>query len=232
MTEAATLANALSLEAVAETPATPSTVLVFTVPDIDGEHSFDMAEIPADIRLSMLGTAVRNYIANRVNATTQRHRKDPIEAAWAAYDAAIAADPLQTVVAKPTETRPASPDLLASLQRAIEALKSGELRTKGSEPKKSREKRDPLVAAVTPIVEKAVFARMKEANPKASFLEAKKLVAGDGIAYLNAQIDERVALGDNRAELEKSRDAKYINPARIMLGLDTARGAKDLPSLL
>lgn len=208
-----------------------NTVAVFTLPNLEGERSFDCATIPADTRLDLLKNAVRGYIANRVNAAQQRHQKDEAVIAWNAYDEAVKADPLQTAVAKPEGERPGPADLEDAYKRAIDALTTGDIRKQSGEPK-ARTRKDPLIATVTEIVVREVFDSKKAADPKYTFLAAKKEVGTDGIAYLNAIIEAKVAQGVDRTALEKMRDTKYINPAKVMLGLTENKATKELPSIL
>jgi hypothetical protein len=69
--------------------------------------TIDLAAIPQDARLELLKSAVRTSVTNRVNVAMVRNRaaRAPF-VAWAAYEAAIAADPLQTAVAKPEGDKP------------------------------------------------------------------------------------------------------------------------------
>ena len=207
-----------------------STVAVFTLPNLTGERSFDCATIPGDTRLDLLKNAVRGYISNRVNAAQQRYQKDEDVIAWSAYDEACKADPLQTTVVKPNGERPVPVDLEEAYKRAIDALTTGEIRKQSGEPK-ARARKDPLIATVTDIVVREVFDSRKAADPKYTFLAAKKEVGTDGVAYLNNLIEAKVAQGVDRGALEKMRDTKYINPAKVMLGLNDTKAIKELPSL-
>lgn len=209
-----------------------STVIKFELPSLPGEHSFDCATIPAGTRLDFLKTATRNYIANRVNAVVQRHAKDEDVKAWTAYDEACKADPLQSAVAKPTNERPAAPDLAAALARAMEDLTKGDVRKQGKGPKKERARKDPLVVFVTKAVVKDVYEASHAADAKFTYPMAVKEVGADGIAYLNTLIEKKAAEGTDRALLEKMRDEKYIKPAKIMLGITENKAIKDLPNLL
>ena len=139
---------------------------------------------------------------------------------------------MQTAVPKPEGDRPAPADLIGSLNRALDALRAGEIRRQTGEGPKKREKVDPLTKLVTDTVVRAVFDAGKALNPKYTIIEAKAAVGTDGIAYLNAQIEAKVAEGADRAALEKSRDARYINPAKLMLGITDTKATKELPSLL
>ena len=219
------------------TPAAPAaadagTVISFELPNLPGTHTFDCATIPAEARLDLLKGATRSYIANRVNAAFQRHQKDEDVKAWAAYDEAVKADPLQSAVAMPTTERPAAPDLAGALARALEDLTKGEIRRQGKGEPKARVRKDPLVALVTKAVVKDVYESDKATDPKASYLSAQKKVGPDGIAYLNALIEAKVAAGVDRAALEKMREEKYIKPAKLMLGITENKAIKELPSIL
>lgn len=210
----------------------------------------DLSAIPADARLELLKAQVRTIIQNRVNVANVRRNKERAPfLAWAAYNAAVTADPLQTAVAKPegeapTGTDPGPLDTLAKAGEAVADLLKGEIRAQVKRGEgQSRKPRDPLVAAVTQVVTRAVFEANKAAAVKVDngkggtrpygFPDATKEVGGDGIAYLNKQIDAKVAAGADRAALEKSRDQRYIEPAKVMLGM-TAIGKKgaELPSIL
>lgn len=212
-------------------PVASSPVAEFEFPNLDGKRSYDCSLIPADTRLDFLKQAVRNYIANRLNGVRTRHEKDAAVIAWTAYNEAAKADPLQTAVAKPEGEQPAAPDYEEAYTRAIADLTSGNVRKGGAEPK-VRKTKDPLTATVTDVVVREVFASRKAADPKYSFMSAKKEVGVDGIAYLNALIAAKVEQGGSLADLEKMRDMKYVNPAKAMLGLTASKATDALPSIL
>lgn len=214
-----------------ETTTAPDTVAKFTLPTLEGERSFDCAQIPANVRLDFLKKATRDYINNRVNAVVQRHQKLEAVIAWDRYDAAVKADALQTAVPKPEGERPAAPDLEDAFKRACEALVTGDVRKQGAEPK-ARQRKDPLIALVTDTVIREVYESKRAADPKYSFLAAKKEVGTDGIEYLNKMIEAKVAEGVDRAALENMRDTRYINPAKLMLGINDNKAIKALPSIL
>lgn len=195
------------------------------------KHSFDCALIPAETRLDFLKGAVRSYIANRLNGVHTRHQKDEQVIAWNEYDAATKADPLQSVVAKPEGDRPTEPDYQEAYDRAIADLIAGNVRKQSAEPK-ARKTKDPLTSVVTEAVVREVYDSRRATNPKYSFLEAKKEVGGDGIAYLNRLIDAKVEGGGDRGALEKMRDTRYVNPAKAMLGITTTKAVGELPSIL
>lgn len=213
------------------TAAPASPILKIELPNLDGARDFDCTTIPVDTRLDLLKQGTQNYIRNRINAVAQRHAKDADVIAWAAFDEASKADPLQTVVPKPQSERPAAPNYEEAYQRAIADLIAGNIRKHTGEPK-TRAKKDPLIKAVTDIVVGEVYEARKAENAKYSFFDAKKEVGGDGIAYLNAMIEAKVAQGVDRALLEKMRDTRYINPAKTMLGLNTPKALSELPSIL
>jgi hypothetical protein len=222
------------------TPATPaplSTVATFKFEHLDGERSFDCAEIPGTVRLDFLFGAVRTYIANRLNGMRTRHEKDPKVIAWKAYDEATKADPLQSAVPKPEGERPGEPDYEDAFNRAVNDLKAGNIRRQSDEPK-PRKTKDPLVAVVTDAVVRDVYTSKRAEDAKYSYLSAKKEVGTDGVAYLKSMIETRVAAVADaekaalRAALEKQLETRYIGPAKVMLGMNTPKAATGLPSIL
>lgn len=233
MTELGTLAVAAAAPVAAS-------VLPFAHPLLGKDVSvdFDCADIPADVRLEFLKTKVRDYISNRLNSLDQRHKKDEKVAAWDNYEAAQAADPLQSVVAKPDFERPAAPDFKEALDRAFADLREGKTRKHAGEGRKPRERKDPLIKAITNIVVDEVYAKKNAADPKFTFVMAKAEVGADGLAYLNGRIDTAVADASEaeqpalRAALEKMRETKYVTPAKLMLGLTESKAIKELPSIL
>jgi hypothetical protein len=224
------LATAMTDTTTAPGAAALSTVAEFEFPNLEGKRSFDCATIPGNVRLDFLFGAVRAYIANRLNGVHTRHLKDEAVAAWIAYDEAVKADPLQSVVPKPEGERPGEPDYEDAYNRAVADLVAGNIRRQSAEPK-ARKTKDPLVSVVSEVVAREVFESRRAADPKYSYLKAKAEV-GDGIAYLNKLIDAKVEAGAPRADLEKMRDTKYINPAKAMLGISTTKAVSELPSIL
>lgn len=245
-----------------DTPATPDLNLAIEVANTAPEGSeqnqtvsINLGEIPQEARLELLRSAVRTAVTNRVNVAMVRNRAARAPwAAWAAYEAAIAADPLQTTVAKPegdkpTGEAPAALDPIAKANEAIADLLKGELRSQAKKGEgRSRQPKDPLVQAVTNVVTRAVYEANKAAgrtvdNGKGGtrpygFPDATKEVGGDGVKYLNAQIDAKVAAAPEaeqaelRKALEKQRDTRYIEPAQVMLGLKQSKASAALPSIL
>jgi hypothetical protein len=226
-------------QAPAAAEAVDSPVLEFEISNVEGKHTLDCTTIPAPSRLHLLKSAARSYIANRVNAAFQRHQKDEKVKAWAAYDAAVKNDSLQTLVPVPTFERPTAPDLLKTMNEAVADLVAGNIRQSTGEPKK-REAKDPLIAHVTKAVVREVFEARKAADPKYKYLTAQTEVGSDGIAYLNRMIDTKAAAAEAaaagtgaglRSQLEKMRDERYVTPAKIMLGMVDTK-TKGLPSIL
>lgn len=214
-------------------PAAPlSTIAEFEFPNLAGKRSFDCTLVPAEVRLDFLKGALRSYIANRLNGVHTRHLKDEKVAAWNAYDEATKADALQTVVTKPEGDRPAEPDYEVAYARAIEDLTKGDVRRQGTGEPKARKTRDPLIGVVTDVVVREVFDSRRAADPKYTYLHAKKEVGPDGVAYLNALIDAKVEGGASRPDLEKMLATKYIGPAKAMLGITATKAVSDLPSIL
>jgi hypothetical protein len=207
-----------------------NTILTAEYPGLEGEKSFDCANIPAPVRLHFLKLGVRNYIANRLNQHNVRHNKNPLVAAWAAYEAATAADPLQSAVPKPEAPAPVL-NLTGLYAEAEADLIAGNFRAKGTGEGRKRELKDPLISTVTNIVVQEVYAMRKKADPKFTFFDARKEVGTDGIEYLKAAIDLKVEQGVDRTQLEKMMETKYITPAKLALGLVENKAIQNLPSL-
>ena len=217
------------LATVTATPVAAS-VLTTEYPNMPGERSFDCASIPAAVRLDFLKSHVRNYIANRLNSLTTRYQKDALVIAWNAYNEATKADPLQSIVPKPTADLPPMPDYNEAYTRAVADLVAGKVRQVSDEPKQ-RKTKDPLTAVVTDAVIREVYASRRASDPKYTFIHARAEVGVDGIAYLNKLIDDKAAQGADRVELEKTRDTRYINPAKQILGLTVTKAQQGLPAL-
>jgi len=220
-----------TLAATATATPVAASVLVTEYPNMTGERSFDCATIPANVRLDFLKAHVRSYIANRLNSLTTRHQKDAAVIAWNAYNEATKADPLQSLVPKPTVPLPAMPDYDEAYGRAVADLVAGKVRQVSDEPKQ-RKTKDPLTAVVTDAVIREVYESRKAADPKYTFINARAEVGVDGIAYLNKLIDAKVAQGADRGELEKMRETRYVGPAKMMLGITTSKATAALPSIL
>jgi hypothetical protein len=212
-------------------PQLAASVAEFEFPSLDGKVQFDCAIIPSEVRLDFLKGAVRAYIANRLNAANTRYTKDDQVAAWNAYDAATAADALQTIVPRPAFDKPVEPNYMDVYERAVADLANGNIRRQGTEPK-ARKTKDPLISLVTDAVVRAIFDTRRAVDPKYTFFMARKEVGTDGIAYLDAAIEEKVAQGIDRAQLEKAKEDKYIGPAKRMLGQTVDKKNAELPSIL
>lgn len=216
----------------AATPAAPSPIAEFEFPSLpDQKLQFDCSLVPAETRLDFLKGAIRSYIANRLNGVHTRHEKDEKVMAFNAYETAIKADPLQTAVPKPEGERPSAPDYKEAYDRAVKDLQEGKVRRQGDEPKAKKSK-DPVVATVTDVVTREVFNSRKVADPKYTYIMAKAEVGTDGVAYLERMIAAKVEGGADKAQLEKMRDEKYINPAKAMHGIGANKKLNDLPSIL
>lgn len=206
------------------TPETDPYELVFEVPNSDPKVQIkvELRTIPDAVRLDLLKGAVRNYIVNSVNQAHMRHTKalEP----WTSYENAVAADPMQTAVPKPEGERPTA-DLASVAAEARKRLYEGKVRKQG-EGTKARETKDPLTKQVTQAVVSELWEKRK-AEPGIKFSDITKLVAGDGIKYLNDNIDKKVAEGMDRKVLESFRDKKYINPAKMMIGMATVKGSEE-----
>jgi hypothetical protein len=62
--------------------------------------------------------------------------------------------------------------------------------------------------------------------------EARAIIGPDVLAYLNTQIDARVAEGGDRAALLLALDVKYIQPAERMLNIMGGTYVPDAPKEL
>lgn len=202
-----------------EAPATNPNLYTFQIPNTETQIGIDLSTIPAETRMQLLQSATRAYVVNSVNQAHMRANK--ANAAFDAYDEAMKADPLQTAVAKPEGERTTA-DLLSVASAARQRLYDGDVRKQGDGSAKPKATKDPLVKLVTDAVLREVFEKNK-ATSGYKWTDAVKTVGGDGIAYLNSQIDTLVAGGRDRAELEKFRDARYITPAKLMLGQSSSK---------
>lgn len=235
--------------------------IAIELPKRDGDPTplivnIDATAIPAEARFGLLRDRITELVKNRVNVAEQRVNKQlTLRSAWAAYDTAQASNALQTAVAKPDGDRPtgdapAPLDRTAKAGEAIADLLAGRITSqRASGEGRKRATVDPLTKAITSVVVDRVFRAAQAAGTTVpvegkaprpyAYVDAKKAVGGDGLAYLNAQIDNRVNAAPAaeqtalRSQLEKRRDAEYVTPARIMTGLDAPKGGgKDgLPAL-
>ncbi len=190
----------------------------------EGTHiGVDLSLIPTEIRMDFVQKAIRDYVNNSVNQA--QRRADEANKAWDAYEAAIAADAMQTAVAKPDKERETA-DLVGTAKAARERLYKGEVRKQGTGEGKSRAPKDPLIAAITQVVVREVFDKNKTATPGYKWPQAIKEVGADGLAYLKARVEALVTAGQDRATLEKFLDEKYVKPAQMMIGAKTNKATE------
>lgn len=191
--------------------------------------NLDLVSIPGDIREHLLKSAVRGYILNRVSTAAAKVKKD--NAPFDSYDAAVANDPLQTLVAKPEGER-AVVDYAGIVSGAIKALYEGTIGKRATGEKKAKPLKDPLITQITRAVVAEVYEKGKALDPSYKYPTAQKEVGADGLAYLQAKIAEKVAAGADAATLNAFLENRYVKPARIMLGLDTPGKLKDADGIL
>jgi hypothetical protein len=77
-----------------------------------------------------------------------------------------------------------------------------------------------------------VYEKGKALDPQYKYPSAQKEVGQDGLAYLRAKIDAKVAAGADKVALDKYLDTRYIKPARIQLGLDVPKSLADMDGIL
>lgn len=213
----------------APAPTEQSNTFLFAIPNTDKQMQIDRTSIPAELRLELLDKAIEGYVRNSVNVANVRFNKDMEP--WTAYEAAQAADPMQTAVAKPEGDKPTEEArtelLIKTASDARERLYKNEVqRRDGTGTKTKAQKVDPLTKLVTEAVVREVFNKEHEADKSYKWPTAVKAVGGDGIKYLEAKIAERVAAGANEADLRKFMDSRYISPAKLMLGQRDTAGTK------
>lgn len=211
--------------AAAEPAATPDNVLIFRIPNTETDISVDIAQVPASVRMDMLKTALRNYITNATNQANVRANKanEPFDL----YDEAQKADPVQTAVPRPDGERVVA-DLLKTAADARERLYKGEVKKQGDGT--PRAKVDPLTKLVTDAVVRELFAKRKEADSKVKYTDITSEVskAGGGVKYLEAMVAEKVAAGADEKQLRDFMDARYIKPAKMMIGETDTKATKDV----
>lgn len=229
----------------ASTQQTPTSIYTFELPESLSKTavSIDLLAIPQETRMELLKMAIAGTVRNRVNVANQRYIKAVAPfAALDAYGAALAAynaDPLTVAnpgaaPEMPAGTRPAPFDAAKLIADAVGALLKGELKKKGEKGEaKVKTPKDPVDAAVTGIVVKEVYKKSREQDDKYTYLQAVKEVGASGIAYLNAKIEALVAIGGDKANLDKMLEARYLSPARILAGVDVLKGKNaELPNIL
>lgn len=213
-------------------PVAPEADFKFYVKGFDGPISMNTARIPEEAKQKLLENAVKAYVQNRTSTATTAANKanEPFDQ----YEAAQANNPLQTLVPPPTGERVVV-DYRDIITRAIKALYDNQMGKRGDGTgKKKTERKDPLIAAVTRAVIQEVFEKNYALDNNYKYPMAGKEVGTDGIAYLRAKMAENVASGLATAEqMEYVLEAKYLKPARIMLGLENLTGkGKDTPAIL
>jgi hypothetical protein len=196
----------------------------------------EMTNIPQDVRTGLLKSAIQAYVMNRVSTNQSINKKK--NELFAQYAAANAADPLQTAVPKP-EGEPVPFDVVAFANSAINDLFTGNYKKRAAKgEKKVKERKDPLIAAVTRAVTAEVFRNNtagidRPAIPGYRYPDAIKEVGADGVQYLRNMIALKVKQGANAKELNDYLETKYLKPARIMLGLEAvAPRFKDMAGIL
>lgn len=217
---------AAALEA---TPERPETFMEFEVDGYDKNVELDLAQIPSEVRMRLLRTATRAYITNRISTAVAKTKNT--NGAFDTYDAAVKNDPLQTAVPKPEGER-AVTDYGEIIDGAIKALYSGELGKRGTGEGKPKVLRDPLITQITRSVVAEVYEKGRAADPKYRYPTAQKEVGSDGLAYLKAKIEAKVAAGADATALNAYLETRYIKPARIMLGMDAPGKLKDAEGIL
>lgn len=215
----------------APAPAADPNTFTFRIPNTETDIGVNIASIPAEVRMDLLKTGIRNYINNSVNQANMRTQK--ANAPFDAYDNAVKADALQTAVAKPAGER-ATADLLKVAGDARERLYKGEVRKQGEGSGTRRETVDPLTKLVTEAVTRELHEKDKASGGKRKYLEiaAEVSKAGGGVKYLEAKIAEKVAAGTDEATLRKFMDERYIKPAQMMLGTKTNKATAAENSIL
>lgn len=207
----------------------PATWFEFEIDDYDKPIGLDLNAVPQEVRMRLLKNATRSYITNRLSTAAAKTKKE--NAGFDSYDAAMKNDPLQTLVPKPDGTR-ALTDYTGCIEAAIKALYSGELGRRGTGDTKPKVLRDPLITQITRSVVAEVYEKERAKNPQYKYPTAQKEVGQDGLAYLKEKIAAKVAAGADEAAMNKYLETRYINPARIMLGLDTPKTLKDADGIL
>lgn len=218
-----------ALEATPAAAERPETFMEFEVDGYDKNVELDLAQIPSEVRMRLLRTATRAYITNRISTAVAKTKKD--NGAFDTYEAAVKNDPLQTAVPKPEGERGVT-NFGEVIDGAIKALYSGELGKRGTGEAKPKVLRDPLITQITRSVVAEVYEKGRAADPKYRYPTAQKEVGSDGLAYLKAKIDAKVAAGGDAAALNAYLETRYIKPARIMLGMDAPGKLKDAIGIL
>jgi len=233
------MATALAVDPLADTgngsaiiapspPANPANMLTVEVDDTEAEINLEL--IPENTRKDLLRSAVQNYITNRVSTSKSviKKKNEPFDI----YDAACKNDPLQNLVKQPEGEREVL-DVITVMTTGINALYEGKFGRRSGDGRKSKPQRDPLVTQITRAVVQEVYQKQKELNPAYKYPMAAKQVGSDGLAYLKARMEERIASGADAKQLNDLLETRYIRPAKIMLGqMEAAPRFKDVEGIL
>lgn len=227
---AATLGSVIGAAPATETPVTETTVPAPVVLEgvTDGlKYQVVIGNIPSELRMRLLQGAIKQFVANRATSAKGKHKKDMEP--FVAYEKATAANPLQTAVAKPTTPAPAL-DIKTPIEKAIADLYANNIgtRTEGGTAKPTMNELDKLV---TRLVQTELWDQHKASGGTDKYMTIAQKV-GNGREYLLARIEEKVAAGADRKQLEAMLEAKYLAPSRMVLGLDVNKKAAALPSIL
>lgn len=212
-------------------PANNEYMLEFEVDGLEVPAAINLADVPMDVRIHLLKTAAKAYVHNRVSTAAAKTKT--ANEHWATYDAAVKNDPLQSVVARPDFER-ATTDYIGVVNSAINALLTGNLGRKGSgAPKKPKVLRDPLITQITRAVVAKVYRDNIALNDGYKYPTAQKEVGSDGMAYLRTvKLPEWLAAGGTQADFDKTVEIKYVNPAKIMLGMSVPKSIADAGDIL
>jgi hypothetical protein len=213
----------------------PETFMSFDVDGFDPTVELDLANVPQPIRMRLLKSATKSYIINRVSTAVAKTKKENEK--FDQYEAAMKNDPLQTIVPKPEGVH-ATTDFGGVIAGAIKALYTGDIGKRGSGTAKVKVLRSPLITQITRSVVAEVYEKNQALDSKYKYPTAQKEVGQDGLEYLKGKIEAQVAAtpeaekAEKRAALNKYLETRYINPARIMLGMDIPKSLKDAEGIL
>lgn len=216
---------------VAPAPAGENDMLLsFKISGYEPDINVDINDIPVPVRLYLIKTQIKSYVANRV--TTAASSVKTANAKFDEYEAAQANNPLQQVVAKPEGER-ATVDYGAVIGGALKALKENAIGRRGTGERKAKERKDPLIAQITRAVVSEIFQKNSATNKDYKYPHALQEVGADGLAYLRAKAAEKVAAGLATAEqMDYVLETRYIKPARIMLGMDASPKLAAAPGII
>lgn len=197
--------------------------LIFKLDDADLNASVDVAKVPAATRRELLDAAIKRLVNGRAHSAKMRFDK-----AFKEYTDNCEKDPTFS------GDKPAEPDYAGIAEAAITDLYAGKVRQRGKGgEKKAAEAKDPVDAVVTQAVVRELFSKRRAKDSKVKYQDITKEVGASGIAYLNAKA-ATLANGDEKvlAEKLKSIEAKYLKPARAMVGVNAKGEATSDDELL